>query len=233
MARKNDTNEPDSGLLAEGVTARLYDHLVKIGRNVDSSPSQADVSALQEALSLKQPLSNTLTAIANLIGSGFLRRDTSGLWYLAALTPEEVPNPYATFLVDEGGNYLTDENGNYIVSSTGYPIDISYGGTGGTSVPTARSNFGLATTDQPTFAGLKITEGSNARQGVATLVAGSVVVANTSVTASSRIQLTSNTDGGTPGWLRNSARSAGVSFTITSSSATDTSTVAYTITEPG
>lgn len=80
--------------------------------------------------------------------------------------------------------------------------------------------------------GLQVKEGSNAKQGTAVLVAGSSVVANTSVTASSRIFLTSNADGGTPGWLRVSARTAGTSFTITSSSATDTSTVAWEIFEP-
>jgi len=80
--------------------------------------------------------------------------------------------------------------------------------------------------------GLRVKEGSNAKQGTAVLVAGTSVVANTSVTASSRILLTSNVDGGTPGFLRVSARSAGVSFTITSSSGTDTSTVAYQIFEP-
>jgi hypothetical protein len=80
--------------------------------------------------------------------------------------------------------------------------------------------------------GLRVKEGSNAKQGTATLTAGSAVVSNTSVTASSRIFLTSNADGGTPGWLRVSARSAGTSFTITSSSGTDTSTVAYEIFEP-
>ena len=80
--------------------------------------------------------------------------------------------------------------------------------------------------------GLRVKEGSNAKQGTAVLVAGTSVVANTSVTASSRILLTSNVDGGTPGFLRVSARSAGVSFTILSSSGTDTSTVAYQIFEP-
>jgi len=79
--------------------------------------------------------------------------------------------------------------------------------------------------------GFRVREGANAKQGTATLVAGSSVVANTSVTATSRIFLTSNADGGTPGFLRVSARSAGVSFTITSSSGTDTSTVAYEIFE--
>lgn len=81
--------------------------------------------------------------------------------------------------------------------------------------------------------GLRVKEGSNAKQGTAVLVAGSKAVSNTSVTASSRIFLTSQADGGTPGWLRVSARTAGTSFTISSSSATDTSTVAYQIFEPG
>jgi hypothetical protein len=81
--------------------------------------------------------------------------------------------------------------------------------------------------------GVQVKEGSNCKQGTAVLVAGSVTVANTAVTASSRIFLTSNADGGTPGFVRVSARVAGTSFTITSSSGTDTSTIAYEIFEPG
>lgn len=80
--------------------------------------------------------------------------------------------------------------------------------------------------------GLKIKEGSNAKMGSATLVAGAATVSTTAVTASSRIFLTSNTDGGTPGWLRVSARNAAQDFTITSSSGTDASTVAWVIFEP-
>jgi hypothetical protein len=80
--------------------------------------------------------------------------------------------------------------------------------------------------------GLMVKEGSNAKSGVVTLSGGTATVANTSVTSTSRIQLTSQADGGTPGWLRVSARTAGTSFTITSSSASDTSTVAYFIVEP-
>jgi hypothetical protein len=89
-------------------------------------------------------------------------------------------------------------------------------------------SFSVTTAGQ----GLAVKEGSNAKQGTATLVAGSAVVANTSVTANSRILLTSQADGGTPGFLRVSTRTAGTSFTITSSSGTDTSTVAYQIFEP-
>lgn len=81
-------------------------------------------------------------------------------------------------------------------------------------------------------AGLKVKEGTNATMGLATLAAGTVVVNTTKVTATSRIHLTGQADGGTPGWQRVSARTAGTSFTITSSSATDTSTVAWIIIEP-
>lgn len=83
-----------------------------------------------------------------------------------------------------------------------------------------------------TGGGLAIAEGSNSRMGRATLVAGTVVVANSSVTASTEIFLTCQTQGGTPGFLRVSARTAGTSFTILSSSGTDTSVVGYLLVEP-
>lgn len=80
--------------------------------------------------------------------------------------------------------------------------------------------------------GLQIKEGANATSGVATLVAGTVTVNTNKVTATSRIQLTGQVDGGTPGFQRVSARVAGTSFTITSSNAADTSQVAWTLIEP-
>ncbi len=80
--------------------------------------------------------------------------------------------------------------------------------------------------------GLKVAEGSNAKQGVATLVAGTVTVANTSVTANSRIFLTHQNNSGTVGFVTVSARNVGTDFTITSSSATDTSDIAWEIFEP-
>lgn len=81
--------------------------------------------------------------------------------------------------------------------------------------------------------GLQVKEGANCKQGIATLVAGTVTVANTAVTANSRIMLTTQTPGGTAGFLVVSARVAGTSFTILSSNAADTSVVAYEIFEPG
>lgn len=68
--------------------------------------------------------------------------------------------------------------------------------------------------------------------GTVSLAGGTATVSTTVVTASSRIFLTSQADGGAPGFLRVSARSAGTSFTITSSSNTDTSSVAWMIWEP-
>lgn len=80
--------------------------------------------------------------------------------------------------------------------------------------------------------GLRVKEGSNAKQGVSTLVAGTVTVSNTSVTASSRIFLTcQDPNGGVPGVEYISARTVGTDFTITSSAA-DTCIVAWQIFEP-
>lgn len=80
---------------------------------------------------------------------------------------------------------------------------------------------------------LYVKEGTNAKMGISSaLVAGTIVVSTTAVTATSRIFLTAQTTGGTPGALRVSARTAGTSFTITSTSTTDTSTVAWFIVEP-
>jgi len=84
--------------------------------------------------------------------------------------------------------------------------------------------------------GLKIAEGSNAKQGTFTLSGGATtVVANTSVTASSRIFLTCQALGtvAVASTLAVSAVSAGASFTVTPSVAADTSTIAYEIFELG
>ncbi len=80
--------------------------------------------------------------------------------------------------------------------------------------------------------GLQIKEGSNAKMGTVTLSGGAATVSTTAVLTNSRIYLTSQVDGGTPGWLRVDTRTNATSFHITSSSGTDTSTVAWLIVEP-
>ncbi|MFE9363676.1 glycosyl hydrolase family 28-related protein [Streptomyces sp. NPDC006978] len=79
--------------------------------------------------------------------------------------------------------------------------------------------------------GIAIAEGANARMGVATLAAGSVTVANTSVTAATRVVPARQAAGGTLGHLSVTV-TAGTGFTITSSSGTDTSVVAWLLLEP-
>lgn len=76
------------------------------------------------------------------------------------------------------------------------------------------------------------TSGSVARMGTATLVGGTVTVANTSVGANTKIFLSRATTGGTTGQL-SYTKSNGVSFTITSTSGTETSTVDWMLVEGG
>ena len=85
--------------------------------------------------------------------------------------------------------------------------------------------------------GLLIKEGTNARMGRATLVAvllspSVVTVSNNTVTASTEIFLCSNVPSGGPGVLSVTARTAGVSFTISSSAIGDTSIVSWLLIEP-
>lgn len=79
---------------------------------------------------------------------------------------------------------------------------------------------------------LFVKEGTNAKMGTSSLVAGSVVVNTTAVTASSRIFLTPQNTSGTAGAVSVSARTAGTSFTMTSTSSSDTRSIAWLIIEP-
>ena len=93
---------------------------------------------------------------------------------------------------------------------------------------------GLTLSTVPIFTngGLSIIEGTNAKSGIATLVAGTITVNTTAVSANSRIQLTHQNNSGVLGFVTVSARVAATSFTITSSNAGDTSAIAWLIVEP-
>lgn len=111
-------------------------------------------------------------------------------------------------------------------------------GNGARDTNLYRSGVGLLATDHSLVlaaagGGVQVKEGSNATMGLTSaMVAGTVTVSTTKVTANSRVFLTAQNTGGTPGALRISARTPGTSFTITSTSGTDTSTVAWWIVEP-
>jgi hypothetical protein len=110
--------------------------------------------------------------------------------------------------------------------SDGQPVQITYGGGGQIDITASLNITSLGK-------GLLVAEGSNCKQGTATLAAGTVTVANTSITATSRIFLTTQAPAGTPGALYISATVAGTSFTVTSTSGADASTFAYEIFEVG
>lgn len=109
---------------------------------------------------------------------------------------------------------LTGQSANVRLNNDGLALDLG--------------NFVLSSIGS----GLKIKEGTNATQGIATLVAGTVTVANTKVTATTRIIVTRQNSSGVVGSPDVSSRVVGTSFTITSSNVGDTSDVAYVFFEP-
>lgn len=121
-------------------------------------------------------------------------------------------------LTQDGANFFWDDTNNRLgvgTNAPGYPLDVR----GMVAVGTAGAGFAVK-------------EGANAKMGTAVLVAGTVTVSTTAVTASSRIFLTHQNNSGTPGFLSVTAKTASTSFIITSSNAADTSTVAWIIFEP-
>lgn len=82
-----------------------------------------------------------------------------------------------------------------------------------------------------TAAPLSVASGTNQRAGNLTLVGGTLVVNNTTVTANTIVMLTRKTSGGTIGTAITYTLSAGTSFTVTSDNILDTSTFSYLLVE--
>ena len=82
------------------------------------------------------------------------------------------------------------------------------------------------------IAGLKQLEGTDRCMGIATLTTGTVTVNTGCVTTNSRVFITNQDGVGPVGSLFISARTNGVSFTITSTNLLDASKVAWLIMEP-
>lgn len=124
------------------------------------------------------------------------------------------------------------------LSSGGAGSEASYMTFGtasaGAIVERVRIDSGGQVLIQTAGKGLSITEGSNCKMGVSTLVAGTVTVSTTAVTATSRIFITYQSLGtiSLPAAIGVTARTAGTSFTITSATITDTSVIAWHIVEP-
>jgi hypothetical protein len=164
------------------------------------------------------------------VASGFLHADTAG-WsdgggngvLRRGLNIAERTGPTATPVdafagpTDVAGNLNV---GGYLAAASGQS-----GGVWNIWDGTAKAlNLGSA------GGGVAIAEGGNARMGVATLAAGTVTVANTSVTANTRVAPFRQAAGGTLGHL-SVTKNPGVGFTITSSNNADTSVVAWVLFE--
>lgn len=136
--------------------------------------------------------------------------------------------------------FLTSEAWSATANGTSISFQVTRNTTTTTStiaqvLNTSASISGVAISN--VGSGLLIKEGTNARMGRATLVAvllspSVVTVSNNTVTASTEIFLCSNVPSGGPGVLSVTARTAGVSFTISSSAIGDTSVVSWLLIEP-
>lgn len=166
--------------------------------------------------------------------------DASGWVDMGITSSSFAQAAYAVTGPNEGYMFVSapsgaSKTGNLVLATDGTgtqnKIQLATGGfTTKANVRAEVSVLGVAVT--ALGAGLLVKEGANGKQGVVTLVAGAATVLTTSVTANSRIFLTSQLDGGTVSFLRISARIPGTSFVITSGSVADISTVAYQIFEP-
>jgi hypothetical protein len=130
---------------------------------------------------------------------------------------------------------------NWSSTAQGTYINFAVTTLGTTTPVTALQIFPYAIQPFVSFqpqAGLRVGSSSSGttitriRHGRATLVGGTVTVSDVYVTANTRIMLTVYTPGGTVGFLSSATRTPSTSFTILSSSGTDTSTVDWAAIEP-
>lgn len=147
----------------------------------------------------------TLTTQSNLGRGNFFWGDTT-------LAPTGNPSAGMYGWVASAGLNLRNING--IINTIG--IDITAGG-----------NFIAGTLSK----GFQIKEGSNARMGTATLVSGTVTIANTTITNNTRIFLTASEVGVITNPIRVTGRSVGTNFTVGTGNPTDTVTFVWELKE--
>lgn len=180
------------------------------------------------------------------VGSGatFITNSAATIVESILTTKQELRVDTTNSLGDTGPIYLQNQATNFIkiAANTNLFTVVGYSNNAvvGTMISGNMTNYdvsaGLGNLVVSTIGkGLQIKEGTNAKMGVsAAMTAGSIVISTTAVTANSRIFLTPQTLGTVlrPAAVGVTARTAGTSFTITSSDATDTSTVAWMLVEP-
>lgn len=175
---------------------------------------------------------NPLNVVAKRAPTSADKKEVGTLWYYPTdINNNTVGNAYVNVLNSGSWQQLAFQGGANTFSS----LTVTGAITAGTGITTTTGNL-TATNGNVVLstAGnkLSIATGANASIGTsAAMVAGTITVNTTAVTASSLIFLTVNTPGGTQGVLSAPSASivAGTSFVINSSNAADTSTVNYWI----
>lgn len=107
-------------------------------------------------------------------------------------------------------------------------LDVVMSRSAANALALTTADFRIATAGR----GLRVAEGANAKMGVATLAGGTILVANTSITANSRIFISRVSGAAANFGTLTYTISAGASFTINSSNVSDTSVVNWLIMEP-
>lgn len=133
-------------------------------------------------------------------------------------------------------NFATIAYGNYIYAQGVFDADSSLSSSVNvprvaiTGSPSAGVDYPIAQFNRAAGV-LRQREGTNAKQVTGTLVAGTVTVANATVTATSRILCTRQPGGANPGAVYVPTITAATSFVVTSTNAGDTGNVACEISE--
>lgn len=165
-------------------------------------------------------------------GRGMMQlQPSSGQVALEAITPTATIDAFTAKVTGDANLRWQVQTGGKMQWGSGAAApDIAIDRRAANRLELTTADFDISTVGR----GIQIAEGANARMGRATLAAGTVTVANTTVTAATEIFLTIATLAGvaTPQAM-DTSRVAGTSFTITSASPADTSVVSWLMVEPG
>lgn len=233
------------GASASGLTGFVHTEV----NGTSASTGSATVRAGFAGVMSGNPASNSIGLFTGIYGAGVLTTAVNLTSTVGLAGGRFAPVNQAAGTITGAAsvvcNAITNSGGGVITNAYGAYIAARGVGTNryGVYVETDKSYFGGdVNTDgnvvaQAAGKGLQIKEGSNARMGRATLVGGTVTVANTSITASTRIFLSRAVGGGTRGFLEVGTVTANTSFVINSvdgagALVADTSQVDWLLVEP-
>lgn len=154
---------------------------------------------------------------------GYRSGGANGELYVASVSPHGQSIAIRPRSNASGGNAILSSSGAVAIRNSADNADVNLTA----AAITASGDLACLTAGK----GLQLKAGTNARGGNATLIAGTITVTNTTVSANTVITLTRKTSGGTIGTSITYTLSAGASFTINSDNLLDTSTFSYLLLE--